>query len=142
MSTDSVDCQNCDGCLEPGEVYDGMIDAQKVLSVIYKTGQVFGAGHIVDVLRKSKNAKITERGHDKLSVYGIGSEKSKNHWNVVLRGLLNLKYVAIKNWEYRSLCLTPKSGELLKGEVPFMMRETKENKIAQTPIPTMKKINN
>jgi ATP-dependent DNA helicase RecQ len=128
---DSSDCQNCDACLEPGEVWDAMVDAQKVLSVIFKTGQVFGAGHIVDVLRKSKNAKITERGHDKLSVYGVGSEKSKNHWNIVLRQLLNMKYIAIKNWEYRSLCLTPKSGELLKGEVSFMMKETTEVKIVQ-----------
>lgn len=128
---ESGDCQNCDACLEPGEVWDAMVDAQKVLSVIYKTGQVFGAGHIMDVLRKSKNAKIVERGHDKLSVYGIGADKSKNHWNVVLRQLLNMKYIAIKNWEYRSLCLTPKSGELLKGEASFMMRETKEVKIVQ-----------
>lgn len=126
---ESEDCHNCDACLDPGETWDAMVDAQKVLSVIYKTGQVFGAGHVVDVLRKSKNAKVSERGHDKLSVYGIGSEKSKNHWNVVLRQLLNMKYIAIKNWEYRSLCLTPRSGELLRGEISFMMRETKENKI-------------
>ncbi len=126
---ESLDCDNCDACLNPAEQWDALVDAQKVLSVIYKTGQVFGAGHIVDVLRKSKNAKITERGHDKLSVYGIGSEKSKNHWNVVLRQLLNMKYIAIKNWEYRSLGLTQKSGEILKGEVSFIMKETKEIQI-------------
>jgi len=126
---ESEDCHNCDACLNPGETWDAMVDAQKVLSVIYKTGQVFGAGHIVEVLRKSKNAKVIERGHDKLSVYGIGSEKSKNHWNIVIRQLLNLNYIMIKNWEYRSLGLTPKSAELLKGQVPFMMKETKENKI-------------
>lgn len=125
------DCGNCDSCLVPDESWDAMVDAQKVLSVIYKTGQVFGAGHIVDVLRKSKNAKIVERGHDKLSVYGIGMEKSKNYWNVVIRQLLNMKYIAIKNWEYRNLCLTPESRGLLKGEVSFMIRETKENKIAK-----------
>ncbi|MCF8058363.1 MAG: DNA helicase RecQ [Bacteriovoracaceae bacterium] len=126
---ESQDCQNCDSCLNPGETFDGMIDAQKVLSVIFKTGQIFGAGYIVDVLRKSKNAKILDRGHDKLSVFGIGAEKSKNHWNVVLRQLLNLNYIYIKNWEYRSLGLTAKSAELLKGQVPFIMRETKENLI-------------
>ena len=109
------------------------------MSVIYKTGQVFGAGHIVDVLKKSKNAKIVERGHEKLSVYGIGIEKSRNHWNVVLRQLLNMKYIAVKNWEYRNLCLTPKSGEILRGEVSFMMREIKEDKkvVAKKTIKTI-----
>ena len=123
------DCGYCDTCLEPGEIWDGLVDAQKMLSVIYKTGQFFGAGYLIDVLRGSKNQNVTSRGHENLSVYGIGSDKSKNHWNLVLRQLLNMKYIAIKNWEYRSLCLTDKSREILKGEVSFMLRETKEEKI-------------
>ena len=128
---DLVDnCNYCDTCLEPGELWDAMVDAQKVLSVIFKTGQSFGAGHVIDVLVKSKNAKVVSRGHDKLSVYGIGHDRSKTHWNAVLRQLLNMKYVGIKNWEYRNLALTQKSGEVLKGEVSFMMKKTKEGKIA------------
>jgi ATP-dependent DNA helicase RecQ len=123
-------CNNCDTCLEPGELWDAMVDAQKVLSVIFKTGQSFGAGHVIDVLLKSKNTKVLSRGHDKLSVYGIGSDRSKNHWNAVLRQLLNLNYVGIKNWEYRNLALTQKSSEILKGNVSFMMKKTKEGKIA------------
>jgi ATP-dependent DNA helicase RecQ len=119
-------CGNCDACLEPGETWDATIDAQKVLSTIFRTGQVFGAGHIVDVLRESKNAKILERGHDKLSCYGVGKEKSKSHWNVVIRQLLNMKYIAIKNWEYRNLCLSEKSGEILRSEIVFNLRKLKE----------------
>jgi len=120
-------CGHCDACVEPGETWDATIDAQKVLSVIFRTGQIFGAGHIIDVLRESKNAKILERGHDKLSVYGIGKEKSKSHWNVVIRQLLNMKYMAIKNWEYRNLCLTEKSAEILKGQIIFKLRKQKES---------------
>lgn len=123
----SEDCGNCDSCLNPSETWDATIDAQKILSVIYRTGEIFGAGHIVDVLRESKNAKIVDRGHDQLSVYGVGKEKSKSHWNVVIRQLLNLKYIAIKDWEYRNLCLTGKSGELLKGQIKFKMRKQKES---------------
>lgn len=123
-------CNNCDTCLEPGEVWDAMVDAQKVLSVIFKTGQSFGAGHVIDVLLKSKNAKVIARGHDSLSVYGIGADRSKNHWNAVIRQLLNMNYVYIKNWEYRNLALTKKSTEILKGQVSFMMKKTKEGKIA------------
>jgi ATP-dependent DNA helicase RecQ len=120
-------CGNCDACLEPGQTVDATVDAQKVLSVIYRTGQVFGAGYIIDVLRESKNAKVLERGHDKISAYGIGKDKSKNHWNIVIRQLLNLKYIAIKNWEYRNLALTAKSGPVLKGKEIFEMRKINEN---------------
>jgi ATP-dependent DNA helicase RecQ len=122
----SEECGNCDSCLEPAETWDASIDAQKILSTIFRTGQTFGAGYVIDVLRGSKNAKVLERGHDKLSCYGIGEDKSKNHWNVVIRQLLNLKYIAIKNWEYRNIALTEKSGPILKGTETFMMRKMKE----------------
>jgi ATP-dependent DNA helicase RecQ len=116
-------CNNCDTCLEPGETWDATVDAQKILSTIYRTGQIFGAGHIVDVLRGSKNAKILERGHDKLTVYGIGDDKSKKHWNIVLRQLLNMQYINIINWDYGNLALSEKSRELLKNETSFHMRK-------------------
>ncbi len=119
-------CGNCDSCLEPGETWDATVDAQKVLSVIYKTGQMFGAGYIVDILRESKNAKVIERGHESLSVYGIGKDQTKNHWSVIIRQLLNQKYIAVKNWEYRTFCLTSKSREILKGEIVFTLRKLKD----------------
>ena len=124
-------CGNCDTCLEPGETWDATEDAQKVLSTIFKTGQIFGAGHIVDVLRESKNAKIMERGHDKLSVYGIGKGKSKNHWNTILRQLLNMQYISIINWDYGNLALTEKSRQLLKAEDTFTMRKFSESSAKQ-----------
>jgi ATP-dependent DNA helicase RecQ len=108
-------CDFCDSCIEPPLMWDATVDAQKILSTIFRTQQVFGAGHVIDVIRGSKSAKIAERGHDKLSVYGIGKEQSKEHWNGILRQLLNLEYIAIKNWEYRNLCLTPKAQEIFKG---------------------------
>jgi len=116
-------CANCDTCITPAETWDATEDAQKILSTIYRTGQIFGAGYIVDVTRGSKNARILERGHDKLSVYGLGKEKSKNHWNVILRQLLNMRYISITNWEYGNLALTEKSREILKSEKPFNMRK-------------------
>ncbi len=116
-------CGNCDACLEPAEKIDATVDAQKLLSTIYRTGQVFGAGYIIDVLRESKNAKILERGHDKLSCYGVGKEQSKNHWNIITRQLLNLGYLRVKNWEYRNLALTEKAASILKGQEPFEMRK-------------------
>lgn len=119
-------CGFCDACLNPAETMDATVDAQKVLSTIFRTGQVFGTGYIIDVLRESKNAKVIERGHNNLSVYGIGKDMSKNHWNIVIRQLLNLKYIRIKNWEYRNLALTDKAGPVLKGNESFLMRKLDE----------------
>ncbi|MGK0367057.1 MAG: ATP-dependent DNA helicase RecQ, partial [Thermoproteota archaeon] len=123
----SEHCGLCDSCLEPADTWDATVDAQKVLSTIFRTGQVFGAGYLIDVLRGSQNAKVMDRGHDKLSVYGIGKDESKQHWSVIIRQLLNAKFIGIKNWEYRNLCLTQKSSPLLKGEMVFNMRKIKES---------------
>lgn len=124
-------CGYCDTCIEPPTMWDATVDAQKILSTIYRTGQSFGAGHIIDVIRGSKNAKISERNHHALSVYGIGKEKTKEHWGSVLRQLLNLNYIAVKNWEYRSLALTQKSQEILTGKMKLDLRMQSE-KVAKT----------
>ncbi len=119
-------CGNCDVCLFPIDKVDALIDAQKILSCIYRTGQIFGANYLIEVLRGSKNAKVLERKHDQLSVYAIGSDKPKAYWSRLLRQLLSSNYIAIKNWEYRNLCLTKKSNEILKGEVTFEIRKKKD----------------
>lgn len=116
-------CGYCDSCIEPPTLWNATIDAQKIMSTIYRTDQIFGAGHIIEVIRGSKNAKIVERKHDQLSVYGIGKDRPKEHWNTILRQLLNLNYVAIKSWEYRSLCLTSKSLEILTGGKTLNLRK-------------------
>ena len=67
-------CGNCDVCLEPPETFDGTEPAQKALSAVYRTGQRFGAGHLIDVLRGETNERIERLGHDRLSVFGIGKE--------------------------------------------------------------------
>lgn len=127
-SSDS--CGYCDFCIEPPHLWDATVDAQKILSTIFRTNQSFGAAHIVDVIRGSKNAKIVERRHDQLSVYGIGKEKPKEYWNSILRQLLNLNYIAIKNWEYRNLALTSKAQEILTGKIKLELRQQSE-KIAK-----------
>jgi ATP-dependent DNA helicase RecQ len=116
-------CGNCDTCILPPLLWDATIDAQKMLSTIFRTNQTFGAGHIIEVLRGSKNAKVTDRNHHQLSVYGIGADQPKEHWNSLLRQLLNLNYISIKNWEYRSLGLTSKSQEILTGGIKLNLRK-------------------
>lgn len=116
-------CDYCDTCMEPPVLWDATIDAQKILSTIYRTQQTFGAGHIIEVIRGSQNQKVMDRQHDKLSVYGIGKDKPKEHWNSILRQLLNLQFISIKNWEYRSLALTGKCLKLLSGEMKLELRK-------------------
>lgn len=116
-------CGNCDTCLAPPVMWDATVDAQKVMSAIYRTGQTFGAGHVIDVLRGSQSAKVLERQHQGLSVFGIGKDRPKEHWNSILRQLLNLGYITIKNWEYRSLALTPQSRGVLTDGQRLLLRQ-------------------
>lgn len=116
-------CGNCDVCLEPAELKDASVEAQKLLSAIYRTGQFFGSAHVIDVLRGSQSEKIIDKNHHNLSVYGIGKETSKSEWNRIVRQLLNQGYIKIKNWEYRNLVLTEKARPLLRGEESFFIRK-------------------
>jgi len=120
-------CDYCDSCLDPAETWNATVDAQKIMSTIYRTGQMFGAAHIIDILRGSKGAKVIERGHDKLSVYGLGREQDKKHWNSILRQLLHMNYIAIKDWEFRGLCLRAESKDVLTGKKELYLRHLKEN---------------
>ncbi len=117
------ECGYCDSCIEPPVQWDATVDAQKIMSTIYRTEQMYGAGHIIDVIRGSKNQKVTDRGHQNLSVFGIGADKPKEHWNSVLRQLLNLGFIQIKNWEYRSLSLNKKSLQILQGGEKLNLRK-------------------
>lgn len=116
-------CSYCDSCIEPPVLWNATIDAQKIMSTIYRTQQTYGAGHIIDVIRGSKTNRIADKRHDELSVFGIGKDQPKEHWNIILRQLLNLNYVAIKSWEYRSLCLTKKSLDILTGGQKLQLRK-------------------
>ena len=130
-------CNNCDICLDPPKKYDVLMDAQKVMSTIYRVGQCFGAQYIIGVLRGMHNQKIIERGHDKLSVYGIGKDKSKEHWQSVIRQLIHLGFVQQVIGEFNAtLRLTESAKPILKGEVPLelaMPRISAITKITHSP---------
>ncbi|QXO72683.1 ATP-dependent DNA helicase RecQ [Morganella morganii] len=114
-------CGNCDICLDPPKQYDGLLEAQQALSCIYRAGQRFGLGYIVDVLRGSNNQRIREYGHDKLAVYGIGKDKSQEHWVSVLRQLIHLGLITQNIVNYSALQLTESARPVLRGEVPLQL---------------------
>jgi len=133
------DCGNCDGCLTPVDTWDGTVEAQKLLSAVYRTGQRFGAVHVVDVLLGKATDKIAQHGHANLSVYGIGSDLSADRWRSVIRQLIVRGYLRSDPERFGALVLTPQSRALLRGEVTVRFREDPKNplKVARTPRPVM-----
>ncbi len=110
------DCGNCDICLDPPERYDATEAARKALSCVYRVGQRFGLGHIVEVLRGGRSRRLLELGHDRLSTYGIGADRSAEEWSALVRQLLHLGYLEQDVARYSILRLTPRSLPLLRGE--------------------------
>ncbi|MGL5005998.1 MAG: ATP-dependent DNA helicase RecQ [Plesiomonas sp.] len=116
-------CGNCDICLDPPKRYDGLQDAQKALSCVYRVGQRFGIGYVVEVLRGSLNQRIREHGHEKLSVYGVGRDQSHEHWVSVLRQLIHLGFLTQNIVQHSALQLTEAARPLLRGEVSLQLAE-------------------
>jgi ATP-dependent DNA helicase RecQ len=117
------DCGNCDNCLAPPATWDGTEAAQKLLSAVYRTGQRFGAAHVVDVLSGNATEKVTRNGHDKLSVFDIGEEMKPQAWRSVIRQLIVRGYLKVDHDRYGALALTAESRRLLRGEVSLSLRE-------------------
>jgi ATP-dependent DNA helicase RecQ len=120
-STD--DCGNCDNCLTPPELWDATEAAQKILSCIYRTGQRFGAVHVIDVLRGRENDKTAQWGHRELSTFGIGKEITEQQWRSILRQLIVQGYLISDAERYGALRLTETSRPLLRGEVNLLLRK-------------------
>ena len=118
-------CENCDTCLEPVEMYDGTIVAQKALSCVSRTGQRFGAVYITDVLLGKDLERIRQFGHDKLSTYGIGKELDAAGWRSVIRQLLAKNLLSTDVEGHGSLLLTEGSWAVMKGEMTLSIRKEK-----------------
>jgi len=116
------DCGNCDVCLTPPEVFDGTEAAQKILSTVYRTGQRFGAVHVIDVLMGKDTDKVRQHNHESLSVYGIGSEFGQQQWRSILRQLVVLGYLSVDTAGYGAIQLTENSWQLLRGEIELPLR--------------------
>jgi ATP-dependent DNA helicase RecQ len=119
----AVTCANCDNCLSPPRMRDGKIIAQKLLSCSYRTGQRFGAMHLIDVLIGRLTERVTQFGHDKLSVFGIGRELNEKQWRTVIRQLIAMGHLRSDSEAFGALKLTESARGVLKGETEVMLRE-------------------
>ena len=108
-------CGNCDRCLSPPETFDGTEEAQKILSCIYRVGQRFGAGHVIDVLRGNSTARAERLGHTGLSTWGIGADRSAHEWGSLIRQLIHFGYIQQDLANYAVLKLTGESRPVLQG---------------------------
>ncbi|MHB8258436.1 MAG: DNA helicase RecQ [Acidiferrobacterales bacterium] len=118
----SKPCGNCDTCLEPPEVWDATVLAQKALSCAHRTGQKFGVNYLIDVLLGKSNDRIRHFGHDRLTTYGIGKELGINEWRGVFRQLISRGLLTVDLEGHGGLRLSDLSRPVLRGEELLMLR--------------------
>lgn len=116
-------CGNCDTCLIPPVSFDGTVPVQKLLSAIYRCDQRFAAGHVIEVLRGVETERIQTWHHDKLSVYGVGADRSEQEWRAILRQVIALGLVTVDHEQFSSLKLTDAARPVLKGGQKVQLRQ-------------------
>jgi len=116
-------CGNCDICLNPVKTRDGTIEAQMALSCIYRTGERFGAVHVIDVLVGHDTEKVKSFGHDQIKTFGVGKERSRDAWRGTIRQLAALGLVEVDLERHGALVLGQGSREVLRGERKVELRE-------------------
>jgi ATP-dependent DNA helicase RecQ len=127
-------CGRCDTCLNPVETWDGTVAAQKALSCVYRTGERFGVGYLIEVLLGKETERIRQFKHDCLSTYGIGKELTQAQWHSVFRQLVAMGLLTVDIEGHGGLQLNPDSRPVLKGEKKIEFRKDPEKVKKQKPI--------
>lgn len=116
-------CGHCDNCVAPPKTWDATVPAQKALSAVYRTGQRFGSGHVIDVLRGQDTERVLKLDHHRLSTFGIGEDMDEKQWRSVFRQLLAAGLLEADAEGFGSLRLTAASRAVLSGDQPVRLRE-------------------
>jgi ATP-dependent DNA helicase RecQ len=125
----SAPCGNCDVCLEPPQLWDGTVAAQKALSCVFRTGQRFGAVHLIDVLLGKETERVQQWGHRELSTFGIGKELDEKAWRAVFRQLVAQGLLDVDHAGYGSLKLAGASRAVLTGGQAVHLRQVQAGKV-------------
>ncbi|MDR3475701.1 MAG: DNA helicase RecQ [Devosia sp.] len=123
-------CGNCDTCLSPVASWDGTDAAIKAMAAIYRTGQRFGAGHIIDVLTGKTTEKITRFGHDKQPVFGAGKDMDARGWQSVLRQITAAGLVLVDHGGHGALVLGEAARSVFRRERQVILRKDRPKKAA------------
>ena len=134
-------CSNCDNCLNPQDEFDGSEHARKFLSCVLQTGSRFGAGHIIDILMGSKKQRVITLKHDKLKLYGSGSDLSEKQWRSAARQLVANGMLTPDNRGYGSLVLTKSGKDFVNGTNNFklMLRRKRSTTASTSPKSSLKR---
>ena len=116
-------CGNCDTCIDPPESWDGTEAARKALSCVYRSGQRFGAGHLIDILRGVATDKVQRFGHEQLSTWGIGADLDVRQWSGVFRQLVAAGLLEADVDRHNALRLTALATPVLRGERTLRFRK-------------------
>lgn len=116
-------CGNCDICFEKVETWDGTEVAQKALSCVYRTGERFGVGYLVDVLLGKKLERINQFGHNRISTFGIGEELDEKEWKSVFRQLIAIGYLKINMDRYGGFHLSDKCRPVFQNKKKVLLRK-------------------
>ena len=127
-------CGNCDNCIAPPQAWDATQAARKALSCVYRTGQRFGAGYVIDVLLGKDSERIRGFGHHRLSTFGIGADTDTSTWRSVFRQLIARGLMSVDIEGFGSLRLTEASREVLRGGCEVQLRRD-----APAPAPTRRR---
>lgn len=134
-----ADCGNCDICENPPERFDATEQARKALSCVYRVGQRFGMGHVIEVLRGSQNQRLLDLKHYRLSTFGIGKELSQDAWGGLIRQLVHLGYLEQDVANFSVLKLTNRARPLLRGEERLVLARHRETRAVEKKVATPKK---
>ncbi len=114
-------CGNCDICLDPPSQFDATLEAQKVLSCVYRINQQGDINHVIAVLRGEDSDKIKQLDHHKVSTFGLGKGKTAGYWFAIIGQLIHLGYLQQDIEQQSTLCLTEASRSVLKATEPLML---------------------
>lgn len=122
-------CRICDNCINPPEMKDGTELAQQVLSAIYRTGQYFGSGYIIDILRGVESERIVKNKHNEIKTFGVGKEIQIKFWQSFIRQLISANHVSIDIKKYGAYVITESGIQILKGNLSFKYKSIETQKI-------------
>lgn len=132
----SVPCRNCDLCDRPVLLFDATEPVRKALSAILRTGEWFGAGHLIDILTGSATPKVRERGHDRLPTFAVGRDLSKPAWGAVFRQMMGRDLVRPDPERHGALRMTEAARPILRGEASVTLRRDTIAAAAREPART------
>jgi len=130
------DCGHCDNCDAPPVTVDATVEAQKVLSAVYRTSQIFGALHVIAVLRGEKTDAVLRHGHDRLPTFGVGADHAAPYWRGLIRQLVAMRALDVDTAGHGGLFLSQDEARpILRGETRVMLRQEGPRRVKPAPRP-------